>query len=57
MPEYCATAVNDVSSGLGAWRMWTMLASNDIKQRCCRSALYCGQMLRQTGGNNRGRRR
>lgn len=57
MPEYCATAVNHISSGLGAWRMWTMLASNDIKQRYCRSTLYCRRMLRQSGGNKRGRRR
>ena len=39
MSGYYATAVRDVSSGLAAWRIWTMLASNDIKQRYRRSTL------------------
>jgi len=39
MSGYYATAVKDVSSGLAAWRIWTMLASNDIKQRYRRSTL------------------
>ena len=39
MSGYYAIAVKDVSSGLAAWRIWTMLASNDIKQRYRRSTL------------------
>ncbi len=39
MPGYYAAAIEDVSSGFSAWRIWTMLASNDIKQRYRRSTL------------------
>jgi ABC-type polysaccharide/polyol phosphate export permease len=39
MPGYYAIAVNDVISGVSEWRIWTMLASNDIKQRYRRSAI------------------
>lgn len=39
MFEYYVTATKDIATGVRAWRIWTMLASNDIKQRYRRSTL------------------
>ena len=39
MASYSVDALGDIKSGITAWRIWTMLASNDIKQRYRRSAL------------------
>ena len=36
---YYIAATKDIANGIRAWRMWTMLASNDIKQRYRRSKL------------------
>ena len=39
MPGYYGAAVKDIRRGVDAWRIWTMLASTDIKQRYRRSVL------------------
>lgn len=39
MTGYDANTIDDIGSGLSTWRVWTMLASNDIKQRYRRSSL------------------
>jgi homopolymeric O-antigen transport system permease protein len=39
MTGYYVNALNDIRSAGSSWRVWTMLASNDIKQRYRRSAL------------------
>lgn len=39
MPGHYVAAVKDIKSGIETWRIWTMLASTDIKQRYRRSVL------------------
>ena len=39
MTGYYANALDDIRSGITGWRIWTMLASNDIRQRYRRSSL------------------
>jgi lipopolysaccharide transport system permease protein len=39
MAGYYVSTINDIGSGISNWRIWTMLALNDIKQRYRRSML------------------
>jgi ABC-type polysaccharide/polyol phosphate export permease len=39
MSTYLLTTIDDIRSGASSWRIWTMLATTDIKQRYRRSAL------------------